>query len=127
MAKKKKAVRQNYHPLTGSVPAFSPPSYFEREIEYVNRGIRFARRDLKGTERRQALSKLRGDLRKAKAGLRKAKKQTAAAKKNPGKLRKVNTTTGWLKADAVRFVKKRGRTEVYIRRNKPRKKAKGKK
>lgn len=42
------------------------------------------------------------------------------ARGNPGKLRKVTGTTGWLKADAVRFVKKGGRTEVYIRRGKPR-------
>ena len=56
----------------------------------------------------------------------------AAPKKNRGdtgvkNLRKVTGSTGWMKANAVRFVKKRGGTEVYIRRNKPRKKAKGKK
>jgi hypothetical protein len=56
---------------------------------------------------------------------RKPVKRAAAkrpALKNPGKLKKVTRSSGWLKADAVKFVKKGGKTEVYIRRGKPRRK-----
>jgi hypothetical protein len=44
-------------------------------------------------------------------------------KGNPAKtLKRVTKSSGWLRADAVRFVKKGGRVEVFIRRNKPRRK-----
>ena len=57
----------------------------------------------------------------------KAAFKAAMSKANAGKLRKVTGSTGWMKADAVRFVKKGGQTQVLIRRNKPRKAAKRKK
>lgn len=38
------------------------------------------------------------------------------------KLKRVTKSTGWLRADAVRFVKKRGRMEVFIKRGKARRK-----
>ena len=57
--------------------------------------------------------------RKRLAALKK-KRLAEMTKSNPPKMRKVSGSTGWLKADAVRFVKKGGRTEVYIRRAKKR-------
>lgn len=45
-----------------------------------------------------------------------------AAKRNAGTLKKVTKSTGWLKADGVRFVRNKGKIEVYIRRKARRKK-----
>lgn len=65
------------------------------------------------------------------AGIAKQRKKAAAydrmwrelygkkpTKPNPPKMKRVTKSSGWLKADAVRFVKKGGKIEVYLRRNK---------
>ena len=46
------------------------------------------------------------------------------AKKKTTKSKRVTGSTGWMRADAVRFVKRRGKpVEVQIRRNKKKKKS----
>lgn len=51
------------------------------------------------------------------------KLRAALSRSNPPKLKRVTKSSGWLKADAVKFVKKGRKVEVYLRRNKkPRRK-----
>jgi hypothetical protein len=110
-----KAKRKNGRKRGGAYPSTRGP-----KSSQVNRKVR---RAIKATGRVGAKARYH----QARSRDRKRMRDARALFSNPSKLRRVTGSTGWMQADAVRFVKKNGRTEVYIRRSKPRRKAKGKK
>lgn len=58
-------------------------------------------------------------LKKKRLAAAKKKRMAEMLKGNPGKMRTVKGSTGWMKATAVRFVKKPGKPmQVLIRRKK---------
>ncbi len=73
-----------------------------------------AKRKKKAVARKRPAVKKRPVKRPAKR--KAAPKRKPAAKLNPAKFKKVNQSSGWMPASAVRFVKRGGKMHVLVRR-----------